>query len=155
MRLLKIRQDTFLQATPRTNADYVSLPNPEEEHPTQAYPNLPILRFPSNYRVSSQADADLCDKAFIEHNAFAAGIYSIGCGCDQNITLGFELMLRNEGPKNLFRILQCRDIDMDSLQGILVDHASGTKTFLAEHIRHQSCVVLFYLTITIKQIFSS
>ena len=123
LRLLKIRQDTFLQATPRTNADYVSWPNPEEEHPTQAYPNLPIFRFPSNYRVSSQTDVDICDKAFIEHNAFAAGIYSIGCGCDQNITLGFELMLRNEGPKNLFRILQCRDIDMDSLQGILVDHA--------------------------------
>ena len=32
-------------------------------------------------------------------------------------------MLRNEGPKNLFRILQYRDIDMDSLQGKLVDHA--------------------------------
>ena len=26
--------------------------------------------------------------------------------CDKNITLGFELMLEKEGPKNLFRILQ-------------------------------------------------
>ena len=34
---------------------------------------------------------------------------------------GFELMLNKEGPKNLFRVLQCRDVDMDSLQGILVD----------------------------------
>ena len=32
-------------------------------------------------------------------------------------------MLNKEGPKNLFRILQCRDVDMDKLEGILVDHA--------------------------------
>ena len=32
-------------------------------------------------------------------------------------------MLEKEGPKNLFRWLQCRDIDMDNLEGILVDHA--------------------------------
>jgi hypothetical protein len=32
-------------------------------------------------------------------------------------------MLNKEGLKNLFRILQCHDIDMDSLQGILNDHA--------------------------------
>ena len=32
-------------------------------------------------------------------------------------------MLNKEGPKNLFRILQCRDIDMESLQEILIDHA--------------------------------
>ena len=32
-------------------------------------------------------------------------------------------MLNKEGPKNLFRILQCRDVDMESLQGVLIDHA--------------------------------
>ena len=32
-------------------------------------------------------------------------------------------MINKEGPKNLFRILQCRDVDMTSLHGILVDHA--------------------------------
>ena len=88
--------------------------------PTQCYPNLPIFRYPSKYKVSSVIDSDLCDKAFLDHNAFSAGIYSIGCGCDANITLGFELMLNN---KDLFRVLQCRDIDMRALQGILVDHA--------------------------------
>ena len=31
-------------------------------------------------------------------------------------------MLNKEGPKNLFRILQCRDVDMEKLEGILVDH---------------------------------
>ena len=47
----------------------------------------------------------------------------LGCACDKNITLGFELMIEKEGPTNLFRNLQCRDVDMDALQGILVDHA--------------------------------
>ena len=69
-------------------------------------------------------DTDLCDKAFLDHNAFSAGIYSlglktslqaynnnnygihIGCACDKNITLGFKLMLNKEGPKNLSIILQ-------------------------------------------------
>ena len=32
-------------------------------------------------------------------------------------------MINKEGPKNLFRILQCRDINMEKLEGILVDHA--------------------------------
>ena len=81
--------------------------------------------------------SELCDKEFSQHSKFSAGIYSLGiqesyvdfeyvslgCGCDKNITLGFELMIDREGPKNLFRILQCRDVDMDALEGILVDHA--------------------------------
>ena len=29
---------------------------------------------------------------------------SLGCGCDKNVTLGFEWMIDREGPKNLFRI---------------------------------------------------
>ena len=32
-------------------------------------------------------------------------------------------MIKREGPKNLFRFLQCRDVDMQALKGILVDHA--------------------------------
>ena len=32
-------------------------------------------------------------------------------------------MVNKEGPKNLFRILQCRDINMEKLEGIFVDHA--------------------------------
>ena len=111
----------FENATKRSNSDYVMWPNPAVEHPTQNYPNLPLWRYPSKYKVNSVTSADLCDKAFQTHNAFSAGVYSIGCACDKNITLGFELMLNKESPSNLFRILQCRDIDMDSLDGILVD----------------------------------
>ena len=32
-------------------------------------------------------------------------------------------MLNKESPRNLFRILQCRDFDNDHLEGILIDHA--------------------------------
>ena len=32
-------------------------------------------------------------------------------------------MLNKEGPKNLIRILQCRDINVEKLEGILVDLA--------------------------------
>ena len=32
-------------------------------------------------------------------------------------------MLNKESPRNLFRILQCRDFDHAHLQGILIDHA--------------------------------
>ena len=72
--------------------------------------------------MNSVPSADLCDKAFLKHQAFSAGIYSIGsyfsfkvktlyiyfflgCACDTNTTLGFEVMLDKEGPKNLFRLL--------------------------------------------------
>ena len=52
-----------------------------------------------------------------------AGFYSVGCACDKNITFGFEIMLLKESPRNLFRFLMTRDIDLPSLKGILVDHA--------------------------------
>ena len=124
LKLLEIRSGTFSGATKRTNSDFVDWPNQDVEHPTQCYPGLPLWRFPSNYNVRGAAgSADLCDKAFPKHDKFAAGIFSIGCACANNITLGFELMLNHEGPKNLFRVLQCRDIDMHNLKGILVDHA--------------------------------
>ena len=124
LQLLKIRSATFSEATKRTNSGFVAWPNPDEEHPTQCYPSLPLWRFPSNYNVRSAAvSADLCNKAFPKNDKFAAGFYSIGCACDKNITLGFELMIDHEGPKNLFRVLQCRDIDINNLKGILVDHA--------------------------------
>ena len=32
-------------------------------------------------------------------------------------------MLSNESPRNLFRLLKCRDINLDEVEGILMDHA--------------------------------
>ena len=37
------------------------------------------------------------------------------------ITLGFELMLAKESPRNLFRFLITRDVNLEALEGILVD----------------------------------
>ena len=68
-------------------------------------------------------DADLCEKNFSYHSDFCAGIYSVGCACEYNITFGFEIMLLKESPRNLFRFLMTRDVDFNALEGILVDHA--------------------------------
>ena len=123
LRLIQMRIRTFLTAKRRSNSDYYLWPDVNTEHPLQCYPTLPLWRYPSKYKVSDQVDADLCDKAFVYHGDFSAGVYSVGCCCSANITLGFELMLLKESPRNLFRFLMTRDIDEDSLEGILVDHA--------------------------------
>ena len=63
--------------------------------------------------MSSVADTELCDKAFLDHNAFSAGIYSLGLNtslqahnnnCGKNIAVGFERMLNKERPNNLSEI---------------------------------------------------
>ena len=121
--LLKVRQNTFENAVRRSNTDVYQWEDPSLEHPTMCYPNLPIWRYPSKYKVSQQPDADLCDKSFSYHGDFSAGIFSVGCGCPANITLGFELMLLKESPRNLFRFFLTRDVDLKELDGILVDFA--------------------------------
>ena len=73
---------------------------------------------------------EVCKKDFTSDRKFAAGIYSIGCGCARSTTLGFELMINCEGPKNLFRILQCRDVDMKNLKAIIVDHACQLDSYI-------------------------
>ena len=120
LKLLSIRYQMFQTATYHYHLYPQSLP---DEHPTQCYPTLKLWRYPSKYKVSQQVDSDLCEKSFCYHSDFCAGIYSVGCGCDKNITFGFELMLLKESPRNLFRFLMTRDVDLNSLQGILVDHA--------------------------------
>ena len=87
------------------------------------YPNLKLFRYPKKVKVNSKKDPDLCKKSFNSNSDFTAGIFSLGCACEFNTTLGFELMIQKESPRNLYRLLMCRDIDMHSLKGILLDHA--------------------------------
>ena len=134
--LIKIRQTTFDTAVMRSNSDYYLWPDSTVEHPLQCYPTIPLWRYPSRYTVSAQIDSDLCDKAFSYHGDFAAGVFSVGCACPNNITLGFELMLLKESPRNLFRFLMCRDIDEDNLQGILVDHACLFEPYMMNREAH-------------------
>ena len=76
------------------------------------------MRHAKQYEVNKVKAKDLCEKAFIGHSQFAAG-----CACKYNITLGWELMLGNESPRNLFRLLTCNNIDLNKIEGILMDHA--------------------------------
>ena len=39
-------------------------------------------------------------------------------------------MIDHEGPKNLFRFLQCRDVDIPSLNGIIIDHACRVDSYV-------------------------
>ena len=121
LEFLKIRQETFSNAVRRSNTDVYQWPDPTTEHPTQCYPSLPLWRFPNRYKVSKLADGELCEKSFTYHGDFCSGIFSIGCACSANTTLGFELMLAKESPRNLFRFLMTRDVNLHSLEGIIVD----------------------------------
>ena len=60
--LVKIRNETFRNATQRNDEDYVPWESIGEEHPTQFYPNWNIFRYPKKYNVSKTTDSDFCDK---------------------------------------------------------------------------------------------
>ena len=119
--LLRIRHETFEKAVRRSNRDVHQWLDPRKEHSLQCYPSLPLWRYPSRYEVSRQIDADICEKSFNYHSDFCAGIFNVGCGCSANVTLGFEIMLAKESPRNLFRFLQTRDVNLHELKGIIVD----------------------------------
>ena len=130
LKLILIRKNTFINATARNNDDYIDWPSPQEEDPTQFYPEFPLFRFPKRYTVSGQKDVDYCNKAFDTKRDFSYGVFSIGCCCDLNITYGFELMLSKESAHNFFRFLMCRNVDMANLEGIIFDHACGLDAFM-------------------------
>ena len=121
LKLLEIRQKTFENAIERNPEDYV--PWRGGEHPTMCYPSLKLFRYPKRVKISAKKDTDACDKKFQSHSDFTAGIFTVGCACPYNTTLGFELMIEKESPHNLFRLLECRDIDFFTLKGFLLDHA--------------------------------
>ena len=121
IQIVEIRNNTFIHCESRADANYI--PYNGQEHPTMFFPNHRLKFYPKRYKVNQKIDKDVCKKAFTGHKDFTSGIFTIGCGCPHNTTFGFELMLNKESPRNLFRILQCRDFDQEHLQGILIDHA--------------------------------
>ena len=63
-----------------------------------------LLCFENKFQqVNGRTDRDLCEKSFNKKTDFSYGVFSIGCACKLNITLGFELMLNKESAHNLFR----------------------------------------------------
>ena len=99
---------------------------------TAFYPQWPIFCHPKKYEVRTKQDADFCDKAFDSKKGFAFGVFSVGCSCPcpANITYGFELMLSHESAHNLFRLLMCRNLDIESLEGVIFDFACGLDPYL-------------------------
>ena len=66
--LISIRINTFRNAEPRRNTDYI-------EYPEHKHIMLPAKDF---YNVSRTVDPDLCQKAFNKQRDFAFGIFSAG-----------------------------------------------------------------------------
>ena len=122
LRLLSIRENMFRNAAPRDENAYHKYESSEEPS-TMCYPNNPTIKHPKKYEVNKVKDKDLCEKAFFGHSHFAAGIFTAGCACKYNITLGWEIMLNNESPRNLFRLLTCNRFDLEKMDGVLMDHA--------------------------------
>ena len=63
--LVTIRTETFQNAAPRHDDEYIPWPNMGEEHPTQFYPNWNIFRYPKKYDVRRVTDSDFCDKVSV------------------------------------------------------------------------------------------
>ena len=130
VQLLDIRRDTFLRATQRYVEDYIKWDKGNTDHSTQMYPTFEILNYPNKYSVSGNVDDDLCNKQFSNHSNFSYGIFSAGCACKYMVTYGFELMLNRESAHNLFRLLQCRDVDLNTLEGVIFDFACNLHRYV-------------------------
>ena len=129
--LIHVRESIFTSAARRFSTDYRWIEDDDaEEVSTQFYPNWPLLRLPKKYVVRNTTDADLCNKHYNRTNGLSFGIFSIGCSCSHNITLGFEINLNPESPHNLFRVLMCRDLDTENLKGVFYDNACNFHTYL-------------------------
>ena len=91
LRILAIRQTMFERAVHRDETDYVDWNG--REHATMCYPNLKLFRYPKKVKVNSKIDKDLCEKKFNSNSDFTAGIFSLGCACEYNTTLGMYFIL--------------------------------------------------------------
>ena len=107
MQLITIRNRTFSEGVKRSTTDYTEW-DESRDHPTAYYPDFPPRIYPQRYSIKNQADPDRCQKEVNESKIFIEGLMTVGCSCRQNITLGFELMLQPENPRNIFRFLMCR-----------------------------------------------
>ena len=131
IRLIVMRRQIFENAREMNDADYFAWPDPSLEHESQHYPNWPIRIFPKKYNLRNKKDSDLCEKRFGYKSDFGFGVFSVGCCCSLNITCGYEIMLNAESPRNAFRLLKCRDLDMNgSLKGAIFDFGCGLHDYI-------------------------
>ena len=147
LELIRMRREIYNNAIKRKEdgSDYFSWDD-EEQHPLMFYPNWRVKKYPSNYNIKgSKGSTDSCNKEYNKTKDFVHGIFSVGCACPLNITLGFEIMKNQESANNMFRILSCLDIDLTSLKAVVYDHACGLNSFMmnreAREFKHVKTLV--------------
>ena len=92
------------------------------------------------FQVNGRSDSDFCEKSFNKKKDFSYGVFSIGCACKYNVTLGFELMLQKESAHNLFRysllfLLPCYlKLFLDSLCVVMWTCLTLRESFLTMHV---------------------
>ena len=128
LKLIQIRKNTFRNASQRSSTDYTVYPPNGGELPSQYYPNWRPLRYPEHYNVP-KSRKDSCNKTYKQTKGFSFGLFTVGCACPRNITLGFELMKHKESADNLFRLVTTRDLDLGKLKLITFDHACSLSTY--------------------------
>ena len=129
LKIVHIRRYIFMNSAERFSSDYSNFPV-GEENPLMFYPNWPIFRYPKKYQVGNSVEEDLCEKRFRGHKDFSCGFLSVGCFCSRNITHGFEMLLNRESSHNIFRLIQCRDLDRANLKGIIYDNACNLNSYI-------------------------
>ena len=128
LKLIEIRKNTFRNAAQRHSDDYTIYPPNATELPSQFYPNWRPLRYPEHYNVP-KSKTDSCNKNYKQTKGFAFGLFTVGCACPRNITLGWEMMQKKESAHNLFRLVTTRDLDLEKLKMICFDHACSLNAF--------------------------
>ena len=84
LRLLEIRKLTHENSAIRFQEQYFDYDGEGVfmEHPLEFFPKNPLKKYPKNYSVSGNVDEDFCSKSYPTHSDFASGIFSVGCGID-------------------------------------------------------------------------
>ena len=104
LRLIQMRTDMFRNSTQRKNEDYRDYDwDQEGEVATQYYPNWRIIRWPRTYSVPKSRTS--CNKKYQRSKGFSVGLFTVGCGCPRNITLGKSTFLYIVKPESKSPIL--------------------------------------------------
>ena len=129
LKLIEIRIDTFRNAEKRSGESRIQWED-EKDHQTMNYPATKLNNYLKNYSVNEKVDRDFCEKNYLKSRKFCHGIFSVGCCCNKNITMGYEILPEQEGAHNPFRFLETRELDHKKLEGVIYDHGCGLDNYI-------------------------
>ena len=121
MKLIEIRISTYINSATRQNEDYCQWEDQEKEHELMFWPNSKILTYLPKYKVNQNIDQDVCNKEYPKKRDFT-GLFTGGCGCESSVTYGYEILKGAESAKTVFRLLMCRDVDLNALEYVIYDN---------------------------------